>query len=62
VIRQSAIALTLLIAVATGLWAFVARHQRNQAEPLRAELRADIDGGTCAGLRRPSAGPALGPG
>jgi hypothetical protein len=52
VIRQTAITLAVLLVIAAGLWAFVARHQRREAEPMRAVLRADIDAGSCAGLRR----------
>ncbi|HET6148213.1 MAG TPA: hypothetical protein VFH68_11835 [Polyangia bacterium] len=40
------------MAVAAGLWLFVARRQRTDAEPMRLALRAEIDAGSCAGLRR----------
>ena len=51
-IRQTAIGLGFLIAVAAGLWLLVARHQRTDAEPMRVALRAEIDSASCGGLRR----------
>jgi hypothetical protein len=52
VIRQTVIGLIFLIAVAVSLWLFVARRQRTDAEPMWAALRAEIDAGSCPGLRR----------
>jgi tetratricopeptide (TPR) repeat protein len=52
VIRQTAIAIAILIAVAVGISVFVARQRRRGEEPMRVALLADIDEGSCAGLRR----------
>jgi tetratricopeptide (TPR) repeat protein len=52
VIRQTAIALAILVLVAGALSMVVARQRRRQAEPMRATLLGEIDAGSCGELRR----------
>jgi len=52
VIRQTAIALAILVLVAGALSMVVARQRRRQAEPMRAVLLGEIDAGSCGELRR----------
>ena len=51
-IRQTAIALAILVLVAGALSMVVARQRRRQGEPMRAMLLGEIDAGSCGELRR----------